>query len=105
MLRMACGLATYLLLCGVSLAEGQATDPRVSCALEATKEFIPTKLSLLRSGPLTNIDSQIALRRLEEQYCLRLTDCLIAKGSPNEDIQRSAHFAGCLGDQKPSDDE
>lgn len=74
-----------------------AADGEAGCAEAALREYIGGNLKILQdSAPVPTVDQQIALRRLQERYCLQFSRCLVPAGAPNAALQTSVHFSACL---------
>ena len=60
-------------------------------------DFTKANLALMQTGtPLMSVETTIAQRRLEEQYCLRLTRCFL---SDETSTVFAVEFDSCLSDE------
>jgi hypothetical protein len=88
------------LLCATAAqaqSRGDQDEAQKACGVAAMTDFTKANLALMQTGtPLMSVQTMIAQRRLEEQYCLRLTRCFI---SDETDIGFAAEFNSCLSDE------
>lgn len=76
---------------------GIQDDAQKACGVAAMTEYTKANLALMQtSTPLMSVRATIAQRRLEEQYCLRLTKCFI---SDETSMPFAAEFDSCLNDE------
>jgi hypothetical protein len=73
------------------------TETQKACSADALRDYNKANATLTQSGEHMTIDAIISQRRLEEQYCLRLTRCFI-----NEETSPSfvGQFDSCLGNEE-----
>lgn len=78
-----------------------ATNAQIACATTALTDYTRAGLALLQQGgPVMSVEATMAQRRLEEQYCLRSTRCLM--GEPTNSLTGmafAAKFSKCLADE------
>jgi hypothetical protein len=80
-----------------------AADDKVqtACAVAAFTEYNRANVALMQQGvPVMSVESTIAQRRLEEQYCLRAARCIV--GDPTNSalaIPFAVAFSKCLRDE------
>jgi hypothetical protein len=87
-------------------AAGEAKDPRVECGVAAVTEYNTANLAQWNSAianpsELLSVESTIAQRRLQENYCLKLAHCLTDGsnvGPPG--LTLGAAFSSCLKDEE-----
>jgi hypothetical protein len=82
-------------------AFGAEKDPRVECAVAAVTEYNTANLARWNSTvanptEFMSVESQLAQRRLQENYCLKLAHCLTDGSS----LALGAAFSGCLKDEE-----
>lgn len=91
--------ALTLLLMEPALA---ADETAKACAVAALTEYTKSALALLqRPGPVMSVETTVAKRRLEEQYCLRLVRCLTVGQQADSALGAAvfaAQFGKCLDD-------
>jgi hypothetical protein len=87
-----------LLLTGPSVAQDKQKN---SCAEAAFREFIAQKVARSENAASPNsIESEIAERRLEEQFCLRFARCLVGEATSQLlNLQLATMFSACLRDE------
>jgi hypothetical protein len=75
------------------------------CAVSVTSDFLRAKIAvsqaeLQTSFPVRTIESIMALRRLEEDYCLKLAKCeILGETDQLIAIRLPLAFDSCLGDE------
>lgn len=83
-----------------------------SCTTAAFQDYITARQMLLtQTGMNLSVESTIAWRRLQEQFCLRWATCLagpdqpwVPKVSPNlAKLALAAKFGSCLDDEAEED--
>jgi hypothetical protein len=110
---MKASLVAFALLWALSIAAprpGQA-DERTSkgCGLAIFTDFNKQNLELLQSPgayPIKSVETVLAQRRLQEQYCLKLARCAV--GDPNDkslDLTFRSAFSTCLSEQAKETNE
>jgi hypothetical protein len=94
------GLTAIVLVAVFGSAAAAQTDARTSCATAAVTDYNKANLALMdqKDGLLMSPESLIAQRRLEEQYCLRLTRCLLGD-APSNVLAYRTEFSSCLQDE------
>lgn len=95
--------SSCVLLCvtgSVSASTQGADDAKTECATAAFKDYNKSKLALLTQAPLMSVDTLLAQRRLEEQFCQRFAQCVFGQ-SPDQthELPYRAAFASCLEDE------
>ena len=99
---VAAGISFATLLSSAATPADEAKDPRVQCGVAAVTEYNKATLdfwsSTSRANPteIISVESQIAQRRLRENYCLKLARCLTDGSS----LALGAAFSGCLKDEE-----
>jgi hypothetical protein len=89
-------------LCWPAFAAAQSAT---ACATAALEEYNKETLALLSSPdalPIASIEVAVALRRLQERYCLQDAKCLYPNAISSDVRFRSA-FATCLRDETKDD--
>jgi hypothetical protein len=82
-----------LLLLSVS---AQADEPKRSCREAAIKD-LKSRLDLMQQqSSVLSVEATIAVRRLEEEFCVRLVGCSF---KDPESIRFRADFESCLHDE------
>ena len=74
---------------------GPSDDTKMACGVAAKADYIKEDLALMKQETPT-VEVTIAHRRLEEQYCLRLTRCFLADETS---IRFKETFQSCIHDQ------
>jgi len=77
----------------LSIGPANADDAKTVCATAALNDYIKASLTF---NSMT-IESYVAKRRLEEQYCLRFAQCII--GSLPGQMPLVAMFSKCLKEE------
>jgi hypothetical protein len=86
-------VATFLPF-GVTAAEN--TD---GCTVAAFKDYNASNLALLATNPMP-VETTIAQRRLQEQYCLRVAHCELASMPSQEStVVLDVEFSKCLEEE------
>jgi hypothetical protein len=89
--------AAILLCSGPSLA-APLSARQTACATAAFNDYNRSNLALLLAGPMS-VESTIAQRRLQEQYCLRFAQCIIGVANYQSPLPFAAEFSTCLCDE------
>lgn len=85
-----------VLIFGLNVADAEPQKGN-ECALIPFKNYIAAKFSLSQERLYPPVESEIAERRLEEQYCLQFAQCQLPdKTSQTNTIAFSAVFSACL---------
>jgi len=93
---LAAGISFATLLSSAATPADEAKDPRVLCGVAAATEYNKATLDLWNPTEIISVESQIAQRRLRENYCLKLARCLTDGSS----LALGAAFSGCLKDEE-----
>jgi hypothetical protein len=90
-----------------TLSASASNDPAMECGAAALMEYQSRKVAILapRNSDsaeemihrLASIDGAIAIRRLEEEYCLKFAQC-ISKPTDTP-LVLASHFNSCIGDE------
>jgi hypothetical protein len=73
--------------------------PEGACAIAAFRDYTRQKIALSqRATPFLSVESLIAQRRLEEQFCQHLVQCDLGAVA-NDDVRFGAEFSSCLQDE------
>lgn len=97
--------AAIILLSSEAIAADEAKDPRVACGVAAVTEYNKAQLALMNSaltnpGEIISVELQIAWRRLQENYCLKLAHCFTDGSSvASPRLALGAEFSKCLKDE------
>ena len=72
-----------------------------ACLVAALNDYNQANLALLtKSEPLMTVETTIAQRRLQEQYCLRVAQCRLASMPPQQTTWAlDSAFSHCLCDE------
>ena len=93
---MAC-LAALLLAAPAAFAQSKPpeTSEQKACTSAATADYNKRELALHQQdkGPLPSVDTNIAMRRLEEDFCLRLIRCVL---DDQDTLKFNSAFDACL---------
>ena len=92
-------IAISVVQVGYALAANDKTQ--TACAAAALTEYTRATVALMQQGPIMSVEATIAQRRLEEQYCLKSTRCLMG-GEPTSSTTGMAfavEFSKCLRDE------
>ena len=85
----------------VCLLAHPASSAQNSCAAAALVDYNKQNLAILQQGsPIMTVQAQIAQRRLQEQFCLRVAQCRV--GDPSNQalgIAHAAAFSACLREE------
>jgi hypothetical protein len=72
-------------------------DTKMACGVAAKTDYIKQDLALTKQEmPTMSVEATIAQRRLEEQYCLRLTRCFL---SDEASLGFKEAFQSCIHDR------
>jgi hypothetical protein len=99
----ATGLAAALFIATpLSIPASAKDDPKTACMTAALMDYTRADLALSQreASPVGTVEGTIARRRLQEQYCLRSTRCLI--GEPTSQITGmtfAVEFEKCLDEE------
>jgi hypothetical protein len=75
------------------------TAQQTACATAALYDYTRSNLALLSAAPLMSVESTIAQRRLQEQYCLRFAQCVIGGANYQSPLVYAVEFSTCLRDE------
>ena len=76
---------------------GVSDDAKMACGVAAKTDYLKEDLALMKQeAPIMSVEATIAQRRLEEQYCLRLTRCFL---SDETSLQFKGAFQSCIHDE------
>jgi hypothetical protein len=95
-LRISCSLRLALVIVLVSKVVAFGADAKSACGDAAISDFRTRLAAMQEESPVLPVESMIAVRRLEEQFCLRFVRC--THSDPNT-IQFRASFESCLHDE------
>jgi hypothetical protein len=99
-------IGTTLFTVALALATAQAqnlpTDTQRACGVAAATDYNKANLAMMQEGlqrgePLMSVETTIAQRRLQEQYCLRFVRCVL--GDDQTSLRFRAAFDRCLEDE------
>jgi hypothetical protein len=90
-----------------SIAASKDQDsPQYRCVVAAFSDYSKANIARLSQPPaqLLSIETEIAGRRLREQYCLRYAGCLATNTTDQAGmLQHSAVFSTCLSEEEHED--
>jgi hypothetical protein len=92
--KQARSVATALVLLSTVAARGE--DAKNACSEAAIADFKARLALMQRESPVLPVESTIAVRRLEEEFCLRFVGCT---HSDRNSVQFRASFESCLHDE------
>jgi hypothetical protein len=73
---------------------------QTACAAAALTDYTRATVALMQQSPIMSVEATIAKRRLEEQYCLRSTRCLMGEATdPATGMAFAAEFGTCLREE------
>lgn len=76
---------------------GLSDEAKMTCGVAAKADYIKEDLALMKQEtPILSVEATIAHRRLEEQYCLRLTRCFLTDETSQ---QFKGAFQACIHDE------
>ena len=73
-------------------------EPTTTCLAAALDEYNAALLRLLQDNEPLSVTKQIAQRRLQEAYCLRIARCRMIEPS-TQPLEYTATFSACLRDE------
>ena len=81
-MRLTAWVAALSLVVSAAFAQGgsksQWTEGQKACTAAALTDYNKKSVSLLeREKPLPSVDTQLAIRRLEEEFCLTFIRCVL----------------------------
>jgi non-ribosomal peptide synthetase component E (peptide arylation enzyme) len=88
-----------LLAAAIGCQPGAAETVHETCMILAFQDFNKANLALLREVPVMSVESALAQRRLEEQYCLRIVRCMLGDSTDQTTIRFKATFLSCLREE------
>jgi hypothetical protein len=93
-------IASIILLAALPSSASPATQDS-TCMVAALNDYNKANLALLtKSELLMTVETTIAQRRLQEQYCLRVAQCQLASlPLQNTTMALDAAFSTCLRDE------
>jgi hypothetical protein len=75
---------------------GATGEAQMACGVAAKTDYIKADLALRKQEtPIMSVEGAIAQRRLEEQYCFRLTRCFLSD-EPSQQFRVAFH--SCISD-------
>jgi hypothetical protein len=90
-------LAVAMVLISIA-STARAQDSQRACGLAANADYNRANVALVqKDGPIMALETVIAQRRLEEQFCQRIAHCFYGD-EPNGPPYR-ALFSSCLRDE------
>jgi hypothetical protein len=90
-------LAAFAVILTVSASAQPTNKAQKECAVAAFTEYNRANLALLtQANPVLSIEATIAQRRLEEQYCIRFSQCIIGNQG---NVPFLVTFSKCLEDE------
>ena len=99
---MRVGILIAACLCSVPAAAQQpdkskSAKAEFQCLNTARDDFQAAKLALLKPPPPRTMQSIVAERRAEEEYCLRVARCVAkTEPGPGAELQAPLEFSNCL---------
>jgi hypothetical protein len=101
MIRASFVAASALLIVTPALAQPSAPAAGNACATEALNEYTKRNLALSSHAvPVKSVEATIAQRRLQEQFCLELSRCLVGEPSNRSlTVPYAIAFSSCLRDE------
>ncbi|KEQ08058.1 hypothetical protein [Pseudorhizobium pelagicum] len=89
-------ICAFVVLSGASI--GYADDQQTACLSSALDTHLAATTKLFdAAGPLMSPDAQMTRRRLDEKYCLAVTECgLTDQTGDARAMMASALFSSCL---------
>jgi hypothetical protein len=100
--RWIAAIAATTLIAGqgeqTALAANDKTQP--ACAAAALTDYTRATVALMQQSPILSVEATISKRRLEEQYCLRSTRCLMGEATnAATGMAFAAKFSTCLREE------
>jgi hypothetical protein len=90
------GRAIAVLAILLSNVAARADEPKNACHEGAIADF-KRRLDLIQQqSPVLSVDATIAVRRLEEEFCVRFVRCTF---NDRESVRFRANFESCLHDE------
>lgn len=98
---MRVGVLIAACICGVpAAAQSDKSKPakaEFQCLTAARDDFQAARLALLNAPPPRTLQSIVAERRAEEEYCLRVARCVAkTEPGPGVELQAPLDFSNCL---------
>jgi hypothetical protein len=93
--------AALVIVLAALASSAWAADQGNACLVAALNDYNQANLALLtKSELLMTVETTIAQRRLQEQYCLRVAQCQLASMPPQQTtVALDAAFSDCLRDE------